>query len=147
MVTMATLSTTTWDVMYNHLQTGTYAISTNNIFSAYNDKIINDVGLPVVVIYPPTFSIKQLDMKGETLLAPISFMIEAYHKSAQDCKVLIDDIQNKIVVGYDVFAAARMKRPRDREEWINTISYDSWNHGDKHRIHKYTLEVNFRYSE
>lgn len=143
---LSTLTTTVWDIMYNHLQTGTYAISTNNIFSAWNDDLIKDKGFPIVVIEAPRYSISKFTKNGSVLRCFITFNIECYHKTAAACKVLCDEIQTKLITGYSVFATAGLKRTID-EDWFSVLDYDSWSYADKHKIHRYTLTVNFNYIE
>jgi len=143
-IALATISTDLWDTLYNHLQTGTYAITTNNIFSAFNDKLIADVGLPIVVIQPPDISLKSNNMNSSITIAEVSYIIEIYHKTAADLKTVTEEVINKIRTGYNVFALVNLKRTRD--DWFKTIGYDSWQTAPNHRIHKYVMEVSFRYT-
>jgi len=143
-IAIATITTDLWDTLYNHLQTGTYAISTNNIFSAYNDKLIADIGLPIVVIPPPDVSIKSFNLNASVSVVDVSYLIEVYNKTAASAKSLADEVVNKIRTGYSVFALVNLKRTRD--DWFSTIGYDSWQTAPNHRIHKVIMEVKFRYT-
>ena len=42
-VALSTIADNIWQSLYDHLQTGTYAIYTSNIFSAYPDSTESDV--------------------------------------------------------------------------------------------------------
>jgi hypothetical protein len=132
---------TAWQIMYDHLQTGAYAISTNNIFSAWNDKLVEDVGMPLIVIYPPSFSRSCLSLNGAVVQDPVSFTLEIYHKTSKDVKQLTDEIISKLVNGYSVFATSGLKR--DMKNWIKTVDYSAWTNGN-HRLHRYTIEANYK---
>jgi hypothetical protein len=138
-------STNAWLIMYNLLQTGTYELSTDNILSAWNDVLIEDIGLPIVIIYPPLMSTDLRSINGTLLIHNTNFTIEIYHKTSRDCKALKDEVVTKIINGYSVLAAEGLKRSKD--EWFNTADYDAWLTGENHRVHRYTIEVNFRWFE
>lgn len=70
-VTRATLRTSAWDTVYTYLQT-TNAISTNNIFSAYNDTLVSNKGYPLVIINPPLVSFNKLNIKGDMTESEVS---------------------------------------------------------------------------
>jgi len=142
MVGIATLTTDKWQILYDFLQTGTYALSTNNIYSAYNDELIANKGLPLVIIYPPSVSISLVDLPGNHKMVDIVYNIEVFHKTSKECKSLVDEIVNKLCAGQNVISAYDMRRKR--EGFISTLDYDSWQSG-KHRIHRYTVAVNYRY--
>lgn len=143
MVSFSELSTSTWDVMYAHLQTGTYAISTNNIFSAWNDELIADKGFPIVIIRPALLSIKSITINGSVKKAEVKYQIDIYHKTSQAMKVQVDEVINKLIIGYNVFAAARLKKVKD--DWFSTINYTSWRLGETQRVHMYSLEINYTF--
>jgi len=142
-MTFNQLTTQAWSIMYNHLQTGLYALSTDNIFSAYNDQLISNVGFPLVIIYPPVISIKNIDMKGQIKRASIGFQIDIFHKTAKDLKTLTDEVIDKLNTGYIVFATNKLRKIKDGE-WFSSIDYDSWKY-DTQNVHTYSIEVNYKY--
>jgi hypothetical protein len=141
MVSIATLTTSTWDAVYNFLQTGTYALTTNNIYSAYNDRLLVNTALPIVIVYHPSISISEVNKNIR--YAKISFTIEIYHKTAENLKSVTDELLNKFMTGYAVFEAISLKKAR--ANWIETLDYSSWESGENHRIHRNTLAINFKY--
>jgi len=139
-VALSTFSTNVWDTVYNHLQTGTYAISTNNIFGSYNDKLISDVGLPLVIIYKPLSDRRDMTVDGRMQKSEVSLLIEVYHKSSQDAKSLYDEIVNKLYTGRSVFSAVQLKKIR-----IEPAGDDSYTTGNNKR-HIYGMELFFTYT-
>jgi len=139
MVSLNTLRSDVWELMYNHLQTGTYAISTDNIFSAYPDK---SVSYPMVIIYPPDVKIARLTVgTNEMQEAIINFHIEVYHTSAANVKSLADEVTNSILSGWTNFASNGLHNL----EFTDT-DYDWWLDGRK-KIHMIGIDVAFKYKE
>jgi len=143
-VALATLNTDLWDTMYNHLQTGTYALSTDNIFGAYNDQLIADKGFPCVIIKPPEVNIMEKDFGGQIVKADVSYVISIYHKSSASMKVQTDEVINKIRTGSSVFSAVGLKKVR--EGFITDVAYTTWQTTPNHRVHMQTIAINFRYT-
>lgn len=137
----ATIITDVWDVMYNHLQTGTYAISTDNIFSAYNSTLARDKGYPLVIIFPPATSIDKESINNQVTRSEIDWTIEVYHTSAASVKALADEVRNKIYTGRKVFEAQRLMRIN-----FDANGYDMWEDGSK-KIHMITLTLSAVYAE
>lgn len=140
-MTISTMRTTVWDAVYNTLQTGTYAITTNNIHAAMNDQQVSDEGYPQVIIYPVTVDTTALDFKKELHFKKINIMIEIYHKSAELLKVVTDKVEdsfwnaekNNIWSGFNLF---NLDMPDN--------DYDWWTENKK-KIHRATLNANFEY--
>ena len=139
MVTRATIRTSTWDVMYNHLQTGTYAISTNNIFSAWNSNLANDKGYPLVILMPPSTSFEKATLTGEITESEVVYNIEVYHTNAQNLKALADEITNSLITGRTVFSGNRLMNME-----ISGDDYETWAEGSK-KIHRVAFNVTYRY--
>jgi len=138
-VTKATIRTSTWDTLYNHLQTGTYALTTNNIFSAWNSTLASDKGYPLVIIDPPIVPFKKESANGQYTNSEIVFNIEIYHTSAESVKVLADSVTNSLLSGKSVFEAQRMMNIN-----IEGGSNNAWEEGKK-KIHVIDFSVTFRY--
>ena len=138
-VTKGTIRTSTWDTLYNHLQTGTYALSTNNIFSAWNSTLASDKGYPLVIIESPIVSFKKENINGEYTNSEIVFNLEVYHNSAQNVKALVDAITNSLLTGKVIFEAQRMMNIN-----IEGGSNNAWEEGKK-KIHVIDFSVTFRY--
>jgi len=138
-VALATFVQNTWDTVYNHLQTGTYALTTNNIYSAYNDKLATTVGYPLVIIQPPIISRQKITLDGELQEAMGNILIEVYHTSAQNVKVLFDELHQSLWTGRSVFHAVNMYRVS-----IDTGDYDVYTEGRKKK-HVMSLNFNFVY--
>ncbi len=108
----ATIRHQAWLTLYNHLQTGTYAISTNNIYSAMNDALVKTVGYPFVIIEPPKVDNTSLTInEGDGRRRTISFMIRVYHTSSKSLKILQDEIEDKITTGEIVLTRNRLRKP------------------------------------
>jgi len=125
MVNLSTLSTDVWQVLYDHLQTSTYAISTDNIYSAYPDT--GSITYPMVIIYPPIINLKEITTGGGSQSikeCSIVYNIEIYHTSAKNLKSLIDEIINSIKNGKENFSSNGIKNinftDSDYDWWIET---------------------------
>ena len=140
MVALATLKTDIWKVFYDHLQTGTYAISTDNIFSAYPDE--ESVTYPMVIIYPPATSTRRISQGNyANTVKEVNFTvpIEVYHNSAKNVKSLIDEVENKIRTGMDVFTNNSLYNIQ-----FESSDYDWWIESNK-KVHRCTIEISGRY--
>jgi len=133
-----TIRTTSWDVIYTYLQT-TNPISTSNIFSSKNSKLVATSGYPIVIISPPNASFTKLSLAGDYITSDLSIMIEVYDDNAQDTKALADEVTAKLLAGRLTFAQNRLKNME-----IDGGDYDTWEDGSK-RIHKITFNVSFRF--
>jgi len=137
-VTLNTIRTSSWDVVYTYLQT-TNPISTSNIFSSSNSKLIKTAGYPIVIISPPNASFDKVNINGDLVESEISMMIEVYDNNAQDAKSLADNVTAKLLAGRQTFSANSLKNMN-----IDSGSSDNWKDGVK-RIHKITFNVSFRF--
>ncbi len=107
----ATIRHQAWLTLRNHLKTGTYAISTSNIYSSMNDKLVKTVGYPFVIIEPPKVDNTSLTInEGDARRRTISFMIRVYHTSSKEMKILQDEIEDKITTGEVVLTRNRLRK-------------------------------------
>lgn len=135
----ATIRNEAWLTLYNHLITGDFAISTNNIFGAMNDQLIKEKGYPVVIIESPKIDNVRLTINdGDARRRNISFMIRVYSTEAKDMKILMDEIEDKITTGKDVLTRNRLRR----HEFLEG-DYDFYTDGDQ-TIHIGFIPVKFK---
>ena len=87
-ITLATIRNTSWKVIYDILQSSSFKISEDSIFSAMNDGIIEDEGYPIVIIFPPVLSKNGVTLKNGLVNCEINFLIEIYHTSSENVKIL-----------------------------------------------------------
>lgn len=141
-ITLSTIRDKSWLMLYNLIQTGTYAISTDNIFGAMNDKLISKIGYPVVIIEPPKITNSKLVITREGVKEKlVSFNIMIYNTSAENVKVLADEVENKIDTGWKVLAGSGLKSlefPEGDSDWFDD--------GDEGTIHIMNIPVRFRYT-
>lgn len=137
-ISFSTLRNKAWMIVYNVLQTGTYAISEDSIFSAMNDQIVATEGYPLVIIEPPKISnnIVTLNRDGFKKKS-ISFNIMVYHKTAENVKILTDEVENKLDSAWKVFYGAGMRNMEFPEG-----DYDWYTEGNK-KIHIMSVPVTF----
>jgi len=139
MTTIQNLTTDIWKSVYDVLQTGTYAISTDNIYSAYNDELIKDVGYPVVIIRVPNVTMEKQTITGKKIQAEITVVIDVYHNSSKNMKVIVDEIMYAFKNARTEFVADNLYRVN-----VDTTDSDFWTDGMK-TIHIYTISVTMRY--
>lgn len=138
-VTLATIRNTSWKAFRDTLQDGTFEISEDNIFSAMNDELIEDKGYPLIIIYPPIISKKGLTLENAQLDCDVNFMIEVYHTSSAGCKVLMDEVENKIWTAQEVWTGLRLG-----ELDMPDSDYDWWEENNK-KIHRMSINANFKF--
>jgi len=138
-VDISTIRTDVWDTLYTYMKT-TNPISTSNVYSALNSRLVDDVGYPFVVINPPSVAIAKETIGGSYLSCDVAMMIEIYHTSSASVKSLTDDVTNTLLEGRDTFAGNRLVSME-----IDEGDYDFWDEGNS-RVHKITFNVSFRYS-
>jgi hypothetical protein len=139
-ISSTTIRTNAWDTIYTYIKT-TNAISTSNIFSALNSKLVRDVGYPLVILFPPNVSFTKVSVNGEITISEVSILIEIYHTSSQDCKAVADSVTSKLLAGRQTFAGNRLTNMD-----IDAGGSDSWEEADK-KIHRISFNVSFRYVE
>jgi 6-phosphogluconate dehydrogenase len=140
-ISRASIRTSVWDIVYTHLQTGTYALTTNNIFSSWNSTLAQDKGYPLVIIKPPITSLVKLSANQQITASEVIVNIEVYHTSAENLKSVMDSISNSLYTGRKVFQANRLMNME-----IGSENYDSWEEGQR-KIHVGSMDVNWRYIE
>jgi hypothetical protein len=107
---IATIRTNAYTDIYNHLQTGTYAITTNNIHPSYNRLQRIQEGYPQVIILEPIVSMEKITFGDNGLWeVPITVNIDVYEDSAADAKTVADEVTNKILTGRRVLRTAGFK--------------------------------------
>lgn len=139
-ISKSTVRNKSWLMLYNHLQTGTYAISEDSIFSAMNDKLIETEGYPLVIIEPPIKGDKKLCMNRDGISEiSITFNIQVYHTSSENAKVLTDEVEDKISSGWRNLAATGLKN-------LEILEGDNdWFTDTGKKIHVFNIPVRFRY--
>ena len=102
-LTVATVRTNFYAEIYAHLQTGTYAISSNNIHPSFNNEQVLKEGYPQVVIKV------KADLKRLTLApvlprwrANMHCSILVIDESSANSKTVADQIIDKITSGLSV---------------------------------------------
>ena len=110
-VALSTIRANSYTTMYSHLQTGTYAISTDNIHPNYTDSQLKSEGMPQVIIDVTVSSMDKITVGRNSPLyqANINYHITVFHSSAANARTLADEVINKIRTGLSVFYAVNLK--------------------------------------
>lgn len=132
-VTQSSLLDDSWKILFDHLQTGTYAIATNNIYSAFPDTI--NITYPVVVIEPPRVSSRIVGMNGSIRHNDVVLNVSVYHNSAENLKTLADDVIHQVINGRSVLHTAGLFNVE-----IGDTDYDWWREGQK-KVHVCNIPV------
>jgi len=132
-VSISTIRANAYTTLYNHLQTGTYALTTNNIHPSYKDIQLRSEGYPQVIILTPVVRVKKGTMTYAVRDAIINYTIEVYHNSAANVQALADDINNKINTGREVFTQASVTQLN-----LDSEDYDELYYGPRQTMHKIT---------
>jgi len=138
-VTLATIRNTVWKSFRDTLYSGTFTISEQSIYSAMNDKIVADEGYPIVIIFPPVVSKSGITLQNAQLDCQVNFLIEIFHTSAENVKILTDDVENQIWRAQEVWTGLGLNNLD-----MPSGDYDWWTEGNK-KIHRMSLNVNFMF--
>ena len=137
-VALNTIRTNAWDIVYTYLQT-TNPISTNNIHTAMNDKLVSAEGYPQVIIASPEVTFSKVDASGQLTECGVSMTIEIYQTSNQNVKAMADEVTAKLQAGKYVFAGNRLVSMD-----IESLGNDDWTDGKK-KIHRVSMSMGFRF--
>lgn len=138
-VTFATLRNTIWKAFYDTIQTGTFEISEDSIFSSMNDKLLSREGYPVVIMHTPTVDRVGYTLPNEDVECSVSFLIEIFHTSSENAKILSDEVENKVWLAQEVWDGLNL---RDLE--TPSVDNDWYTEGNK-KIHIISFNANFIY--
>jgi len=139
-VTLATIRDSSWTTIYNHLQTGTYAISTDNIFSAWSDTLVSDNGYPIIIIEPPKVTNTKINLSRDNIKqCDVSINIMIYHNTAATVKSLTDEIANKLDTGWRILSGEGLKNLDFLEG-----DFDVYLTAGK-KVHVMNVPITFRY--
>ena len=136
-ISLTNLDDNLWNIMYNHLQTGTYAISTDNIHGAMNDVQIDSEGYPQVIILTPKYELSKITMDGKHTQLDVNFNVQVFHTNGENIKLLFGEIVGKILSGESVFLAEGLSQMK-----IISGTHDYYTTGNK-KIHYMTKDFNF----
>lgn len=140
-IALATIRSNVYTTLYNHLQTGTYAITTNNIHPSYNRLQMIQEGYPQVVITEPVVEFTKTTFGSTGLYTiPISVSIEIYEDAASDVKTVADEVTNKIISGRSVLQAAGLKRIKIDPDEVSAEPYSQVK-----TLHQYTIMFTAEY--
>lgn len=137
---LSTLRTDVWQMVYNHLQTGTYAISTDNIHGAMNKNLVEDEGYPQVVIERPKVNNMKAVVNNRIMTADISFTIMVYHTGGANVRVLADEVVTSIRTGWRTLNGYGLKNIEFPEG-----DNDYFQEGAKSTVHVEIINVTARY--
>ena len=138
-ITLANVRTNTYTTFYNHLQTGAYAISTDNIHPSYNRLQRIQEDYPQVIINEPIVGSATKLTTGRSNNVwefPITVNIDIYEDSALDAKALADEIMNKLITGRSELSNAGFKRLRFESDTVDVEPYSQVK-----TLHTYTVSV------
>lgn len=138
-VALSTIADNIWQSLYDHLQVGTYAISTSNIFSAYPDSTESDVDYPIVIIHSPVVETHSAVVNRTYWESAITVDIDVYHHKAINAKQMADEIRYALINGRNALSEAGLKNMAFPEG-----DYDMWIEGNKKK-HIATVPVTFRW--
>ena len=142
-VALATIRKDAYEAMYDHLQTGAYAISTNNIHPVFTDNALAKEGFPQVIIKVRIKSHQLTIGQNPIIHAEIQYEIQSIHNSSENAKDIADEIWNKIYTGKQTLAGHNLYSNKENfSEDDYDMEYYAWNK----IIHTYTQTFNFRYT-
>jgi len=134
-----TLRTNAWDAIYTYLKTTDPISVPTKIYGSFNSKLVTSVGYPLVIIHTPNVSFGKLTIDGSLVNSEVVINIDVYHTSAQNCKVLADNVTETLMTGRKAFTSNRLMNMN-----IEDNDNDSWEEGMK-KIHRIGFNVTFRY--
>lgn len=139
MTSLTSLRTLAYTTMYNMLQTGANAISTDNIHSNYNDKQMLTEGYPQVIMRVFT-SKERVNISGDLIEAEVTYDFEVRNTSASDTRSLMDEITDKALAGRTVMKSAGFSWRGEPTDDL-TLAYQAPNK----TVHIGTVNLTYRF--
>lgn len=140
-ISISTIRTDVYTTIYNHIQTGTYAITTNNIHPSYNRLQSIQESYPQVIITEPIVSFDKLTMGTKGLYeVPVVVNIDVYEDSSADAKTVADEVSNKILSGRSVLRDAGLKNIKFESDKVDVQPYSQVK-----TLHTYTISFGATY--
>jgi hypothetical protein len=142
-VTLETLRSTLYTLLYNHLKTGTYAITnSDNIFPTHKEDQIDQYGYPEVVIIQPKIGNISQNRFGGVSGADVSYSIEIREDNSADAKTTSDEIQHKV--------EQKTARQIFRDAGLTDYNFDGDDYNPEYgmshnTIHLTTLNFSFKF--
>ena len=136
---LKTVRTDVYTKFFNHLQTGTYAISTNNIHPHLNRLQTIQEDYPQIIVNPPEVAFEKLTfgLGGSTLYsANFALTIDVYHNSSENAKSMADEITHQIIIGQAVFRNDNIKRIETEADDLDVQDINA-----RTSVHKYMITV------
>tara|TARA_Y100000310_G_C20633856_1_gene790124 strand:- start:466 stop:909 length:444 start_codon:yes stop_codon:yes gene_type:complete len=139
---LSTIRTNIYTDIYNHLQTGTYALTTNNIHPVWKDEQLQDEGFPQVIITNILVPEDKLTFGRLGMYEiSISFTIEVHQNSAANARTDADELLDKLKgAGKGVLETAKLNNIKLESEEYNMINW-----APNELDHIYTMVFSARY--
>src|SRR3990167_9779500 len=140
-ITIATIRNAIYTALYNYLQNGTYAITSNNIYPNFNHEQIIKDGYPSVIINKPHVPFKRLTVANlGRWKCDFSVDIEVWHNSSENAKTVADQVTEKILSGILVLRSSGLSMIQFGDDSTNTIPYTQ-----EKTLHTYTIKLSGNY--
>ena len=138
-ISLSTIRSSVYTTFYNHLQTGAYAITTNNIHPSYNRLQRIQESYPQVIINEPLVGEGVRLTTGRVNNVwefDITVNIDIYEDSSADAKSVADEVMNKIIIGREVLRVAGFKRLAVASDSVDVEPYSQVK-----TLHTYTVSI------
>ena len=136
-IALATIRTNIYTTLYNHLQTGTYAITSNNIHPSFNRDQTTKEGYPQIIITKPIVETSRLTFgSANSYSVPFTVRIDLYEDSAAESKALADEVMNKLLSGKATLRTNGIKNLQLDEDDVDSTNFTASN-----TIHQYSVFV------
>jgi len=141
MTSHATLSNDCWQAVHDAIANN---CSIQNIHSAYNNKLAESVGYPIVVVMPPIIDRTDATINRMNMTAEINTAVAVYDKTAEKLKDTVDIVTQAIITHYKLgnFSGEGLKglsMPSGSYDWMND------GNSPTKKIHVQTINVNLRF--
>jgi hypothetical protein len=142
-ISFATVRNNLYTAVYDHLQTGTYAITSNNIHPSFNSEQVVTEGYPQVIIDEPKLAIERGSVAPREPIRNVPFKIplEIHHNSAANAKTVADEVTNKIITGNQALRTAGLMMLEFDEEDVDVREYQE---NKSNHVYKMTLKGVYR---
>ena len=139
-ISLSTIRVSSHNSLYNFLQTGTYALSTNNIHEYVTDSLVRKEGYPQVQLVIKVSEDKLTFGADGLYEVGITLNIQIRHNSVLNSKTVADEVHNKIRSG-----KATLRTLGFSEIKFEFDDYDFSPYGTNQTEHRYTLIFTAKY--
>lgn len=123
MASLSTLRDNSFTTMQSVLEDETDGLSTSNIHSSYNDRLMKSEGYPQVIINQPDIDRSTIDFNNSLRNCIITLEVEVRHSSAENLRKMMDEVNDTVKAQLGTFRTAGFELEDEPGDEFNKLRY------------------------